>query len=188
LSLANSNSWPSLNSKSRFIVHGVDPHHPEISRLREVFLPCDRMEIAYLQPVSRKASAAALAIVVILVALAFADVILLGKAFYVRDVARGFYSDFAAIRNVVRAGELPVWNPYYSSGQPLAANPKYAALYPPVWLAIPFDGFRAFALVGVLHYLIAAVGMFLLLRSMSLHPAAAAFGAISFALGAWQSR
>lgn len=131
----------------------------------------------------RKREATALAVVLALVALAFADVAVLGKSFYVRDIIRGFYPAFACLRNVVRAGEFPYWNPYFSSGQPLAANPAYAAIYPPVWLAIPFDGFHALALVGVLHYLIAAAGMFFLLRSLNLHPAAAAFGAISFALG-----
>jgi hypothetical protein len=118
-----------------------------------------------------------------LVALAFADVLFFGKAFYARDIIRGFYPSFAALRSVVRGGAFPFWNPYFSAGQPLAANPAYAALYPVSWLALLSDGFHAFAVVTVLHYLIAAAGMFTLLRSLRLHPLAASFGAISFALG-----
>jgi hypothetical protein len=131
----------------------------------------------------RRGEVAALTIVIALIALAFSDVLLLGKAFYQRDLPLGFYPAFAALRHVVRAGQIPFWNSYFSNGQPLAANPVYAAFYPLPWLAIPFDGFHAITLVSLLHYAIAASGMFFLLRWLRLHPAAAAFGAISFALG-----
>jgi len=133
--------------------------------------------------VSRKPEVVALAAVVSSVLIAFADVLLLGKVFYARDVVLGFYPAFSALRHAVRAGQFPFWNPFFSAGQPLAANPAYSALYPVPWLGIPFDGFTPFALVVILHYLIAAIGFFLLLRSLKLHPAACAFGAISFALG-----
>jgi hypothetical protein len=126
---------------------------------------------------------AALAAVMFLVAIAFADVLFFGKAFYARDIIRGFYPSFAALRSVVRDGAFPFWNPYFSSGQPLAANPAYSALYPIPWLAFASDGYQAIAVITVLHYLIAAAGMFCLLRSLRLHPLAASFGAISFALG-----
>jgi hypothetical protein len=133
--------------------------------------------------VSRKADVGALAVVASCVLVAFADVILLGKVFYARDMVLGFYPAFAALRYAVRAGQFPFWNPFFSAGQPLAANPAYAALYPLPWLAIGFDGFQPFALIVILHYLIAATGFFFLLRSLRLSPAASAFGAISFALG-----
>jgi hypothetical protein len=133
--------------------------------------------------VYRKVELAALAAVTLLVALAFADVLFLGRAFYARDIIRGFYPSFAALRSVVRGGAFPFWNPYFSGGQPLAANPAYSAFYPIPWLALPSDGFHALGVVTVLHYLIAAAGMFVVLRSMRLHPLAASFGAISFALG-----
>ncbi|MGA8809253.1 MAG: YfhO family protein [Thermoanaerobaculia bacterium] len=132
---------------------------------------------------SRKADVVAPAVVASCVLAAFADVIVLGKVFYARDVVLGFYPSFAALRHVVRAGQFPFWNPFFSAGQPLAANPAYAALYPLPWLAIAFDGFKPFALIVILHYLIAATGFFFLLRSLRLSPAASAFGAISFALG-----
>ena len=132
---------------------------------------------------SRKVELAALAAVTFVVALAFADVLFFGKTFYARDIIRGFYPSFAALRSVVREGAFPFWNPYFSGGQPLAANPAYSAFYPLPWLALPSDGFHALAVVTVLHYLIAAAGMFFLLRSLRLHPLASAFGAISFALG-----
>ncbi|MBV9068287.1 MAG: YfhO family protein [Acidobacteria bacterium] len=132
---------------------------------------------------SRKADVAALAAVAVVVALAFADVLFFGKAFYARDIIRGFYPSFAALRSVVRDGAFPFWNPYFSGGQPLAANPAYAAFYPVPWLAFASDGYQAIAVITVLHYLMAAAGMFCLLRSLRLHPLAASFGAISFALG-----
>lgn len=42
----------------------------------------------------------------------------------------------------LRAGELPLWNPYSNAGQPLLADPQNALLYPPTWLALA--GLRGF--------------------------------------------
>jgi hypothetical protein len=77
----------------------------------------------------------------------------------------------------LRAGELPWWNPYPAGGTPLASIPDTAVFSPlnlpwlilPGWLAPAYN-----ALVGLA---VAASGMFLFLRRLSLSKFAAVVGA-----------
>src|SRR5206468_2819531 len=83
----------------------------------------------------------------------------------------------------LRGGELPLWNPHFGGGQPLAANPMYEAFYPPQWLSALPDVVTAVHVEIVLHLLLAALGMYAFLRSLPLRPPAAFFGALTFAFG-----
>jgi len=38
------------------------------------------------------------------------------------------------VRDTIAHGDLPLWNPYLSGGQPMAANPAYEVFYPLQWL------------------------------------------------------
>ena len=131
---------------------------------------------------TRKRDALALAAVLALVTLAFADLLTTKRAMYVRDISRIYLPQHAAFRDAVRDG-LPLWNPRFGAGQPMAANPEYEVFYPPHWLALLPNLLLGFSLELVVHYGLAAAGMFLFLRRLGLHGAAAAFGALSFALG-----
>ena len=126
---------------------------------------------------TRAADLAAIAILIILVLLAFGDIVVGRRALYVRDVSRFFVPNFTILHDVIRSGAFPFWNPRYNAGQPFAANPAYAALYPPQWL------FSSLQLEIVAHYLLAAIGMYVFLRSLQLRPPASLFGAVTFALG-----
>jgi hypothetical protein len=117
------------------------------------------------------------------VALFFIDLLVPGRNLFVRDVARVYVPERAALRYALLHGGLPYWNPFIGGGQPLAANPAYEAFYPPQWLLFLADARTVFHVEVILHYLLAAAGMYLLLRSLGLHPAARVFGALSFALG-----
>src|SRR5207248_3066947 len=99
------------------------------------------------------------------------------RALYIRDVARFFAPNFAVLRDLIHSGAFPFWNDRYNAGQPFAANPAYAALYPAQWI------FPSLQLEVVAHYLLGAAGMYLFLRSLGLRAASALFGAVSFALG-----
>jgi len=131
-------------------------------------------------PTRRHEDVLALAAIAVLIAAAFADILFFHRALYVRDFARFFAPNFAALRDLIRSGAFPFWTDRFNAGQPFAANPAYAALYPPQWV---------FALAGglqmevVAHYFLAAFGMYLFLRSLGLRVPASMFGAISFALG-----
>ncbi len=132
---------------------------------------------------SRSADLAALAALTLSVTAAFAGILFRNQTLYIRDVTRFFYPNFAVLRDAIRSGSLPFWTSRFNAGQPFAANPAYAALYPPQWAAALFDGTLGFRLEIVAHYLLAAIGTYVLLRSMRVRPAAALFGAFSFALG-----
>lgn len=117
------------------------------------------------------------------VTLFFLDILLAGLNLYIRDVARTYYPERRVVAEILRHGEFPFWNPYVNGGQPLAANPGYEVFYPPQWL-LTMGSFRdAFHLVIVLHYPLAAAGMFLLLRALGVRPLVACFGGFSYALG-----
>jgi len=124
--------------------------------------------------------AALLAVAILLI---FSDVLFLGTGFYIRDVIRDYLPSRFVLRSIVAAGEFPSWNPFYSAGQPLAANPGFQAFYPGTWLCFLPSFLLGFNLEILLHIALAASGMYLLLRSMQLRIEAALFGAIAFSLG-----
>lgn len=81
----------------------------------------------------------------------------------------------------VTAGVGPWWSPDTGLGRPFLADPQNAVFYPFTWLFAVLDALPAYALVLWLHYVIAQLGMYRLLRSFRLSPHAAAFGALAFA-------
>jgi len=123
------------------------------------------------------------ALLALTVALLFSDVLLRGNGFYVRDVYRDYLPSHFVLRGIVLGGDFPSWNRFYSGGQPLAANPGFQTFYPGTWLAFLPSFLFGFNFEIVIHVVLAAVGMFLLLRSMELRIDAALFGAIAFSLG-----
>jgi hypothetical protein len=129
------------------------------------------------------ADAKVVALLAVAVALLFSDVLFLGSGFYVRDVYRDYLPSRFVLRQVVTGGELPLWNRFYSAGQPLAANPGFQTFYPGTWLVFLPSFLLGFNLVIVLHVALAAIGMFLLLRDGGLRIDSSLFGAIAFGLG-----
>jgi hypothetical protein len=113
----------------------------------------------------------------------FLDILVAGLNLYMRDIAVVYYPNCAVLRDILRAHALPLWNEFASGGQPLAANPGYEVFYPPQWLIAIGPLRDMFHLEIVLHYLLAALGMYLLGRSLSLSRAASAYGAFAWALG-----
>ena len=69
------------------------------------------------------------ALLALAIALLFSDVLFLGSGLYVRDVYRDYLPSRFVLREVLRGGELPLWNRFYSAGQPLAANPGFQTFY-----------------------------------------------------------
>jgi hypothetical protein len=113
----------------------------------------------------------------------FADVFFAGSNFYYRDLFIYHFPMKKIVRDAMLSGEFPFWNRAYSNGQPIAANPAYELFYPPQWLILAGSYPFGFALHIVFHVYAALIGMFLLLRTMTLGRPAAVFGALSFGLG-----
>ncbi len=125
----------------------------------------------------------ALAVLTAIVTLLFADVLLGINSLYIRDVAHYYYPAKHVLRDIVLGGDFPSWNPYFSAGQPLAANPEHEVFYPLTWLILLPSFVVGFGLLIVLHIYIAAWAMYAFLRSLALGPPAAFFGALSFVFG-----
>ena len=126
-----------------------------------------------------KALAALIAVITIL----FIDVLFFGNNFYARDVALQYYPIRRVLHDIVASGHFPFWNPRISAGQPLAANPAYQTFYPFQWTIFLPDFDLGFRLAIILHFYLAAIGTYLLLRSLGTRIPAALFGAITFVLG-----
>jgi hypothetical protein len=133
--------------------------------------------------VRRSADRLAVAFLTLVVLVLWADVLVGRKSLYIRDVARVYIPERAVLRTILMGGELPLWNPHFGGGQPLAANPAFEAFYPPQWLALLPSFPIGVHVEIVFHALLAAIGMFLFLRTLRLRVQAAVFGALTFALG-----
>src|SRR5947209_2356175 len=67
-------------------------------------------------------------------------------------------------RTFAQEHRLPLWNPYFGGGQPLAADPLAALVYPPTHL-VHFLSLRDYYLVLIMgHLVFAGLGMLLLAR------------------------
>ena len=139
--------------------------------------------LAPLPAVSRRAELFAVGSLVLIVTLAFGDVLIGTSNFYMRDLTRYYYPTKQILREIVYGGEFPYWNRYFSAGQPIAANPEHEVFYPLTWLILlpSYDlGYRLHILI---HIYLGVLGMYALLRSMELRPFAAWYGAMSWGLG-----
>ncbi|HEV7237704.1 MAG TPA: hypothetical protein VGQ36_00565 [Thermoanaerobaculia bacterium] len=132
---------------------------------------------------ARRKDAFALAILTALITLLFIDVLVGYHALYLRDLAHYYYPAKHVLREIVLGGEFPYWNPLLAAGQPMAANPEHEVFYPLTWLILLPSYDLGFRLLLLVHLCIAGWTMYALLRSMSTSPAAAFFGALSFAIG-----
>ncbi|AEI68594.1 YfhO family protein [Corallococcus macrosporus] len=96
-----------------------------------------------------------------------------------RDVFRIFFPDSAFLLESLRAGEVPLWNPYLRLGQPFAATLYSQAFYPPRWLALLAAGpVASMTVLHLAHTVLAATGVFLLTRRLNASwPAALVAGA-----------
>jgi len=96
------------------------------------------------------------------------------------DASDFFYPWWQLGRDLLRAGELPLWNPYQHSGVPLAANPQSGVLYPLNWLLWWLPAARAINVSLALHVLLAGWFTYALARHLRLSPAGSFVAAITF--------
>jgi hypothetical protein len=80
----------------------------------------------------------------------------------------------------IRAGHLPLFNPYIWSGAPLLAGWNAAAAYPLTWLFVILPGTAAWTLGLIATCAVAGLGMFCFLRALRLGSLASFLGACSF--------
>ncbi len=87
-----------------------------------------------------------------------------GRLFYLRDVSQNHYPIRQYVTERLRAGDLPLWDPFHGGGTPLLANPNNLVLHPitALFFALPFDA--AFTASIVLQIALLAAGGYLLAR------------------------
>lgn len=107
------------------------------------------------------------------------------QIFAFKDLSRYFYPLRYLMVEQVRAGHLPLWNPYIFCGYPLLATLQVGFFYPLtlIYYLLPFN--LAFNYYIILHYFLAAVFMYLLLVHYQLKRAAAFLGGIVFAFSGY---
>lgn len=105
----------------------------------------------------------------LLLLLAFWHIGPAGRVIAGGDLFTYFYPYWAEASQALRAGRLPLWNPYLFMGVPLLANSQAGVLYPlnwPFWLLLPPHA--ALHWSALLHLWLAGSGTYLYARA-SLH-------------------
>jgi hypothetical protein len=87
----------------------------------------------------------------------------------------------------IRAGHLPLFDPYIWSGAPLLAGWNAAVAYPLTWLFAILPGTAAWTLNMIVTWAAAGLGMFCFLRALRLASLASFLGAFSFAFAGGMS-
>lgn len=101
----------------------------------------------------------------LLVALALGLValpLLRGEVFTFRDHSDYFQPMRWFTATSIKAGHLPLWNPYNASGEPWLANPQTGVFYPPAWLFLVLPFAAAYMLYLALHLALLGCGALLL--------------------------
>jgi hypothetical protein len=118
-----------------------------------------------------------------LVILYFWEALTPSKLMIERDLPIFFFPNLKLWVEAVKAGELPLWNPYSFSGQPLFASLQTSILYPPNGLLLILPINFAFNLTIVLHFFLSGWFVYLLARELGGSRTAGILACLSFTLG-----
>ena len=99
------------------------------------------------------------------------------------DALFWFYPAYQFVADQLRAGKLPLWNPFMYSGTPLFAQWQAGVFDPLNWLFLPFGvTSRTMTLVQELAYAVGLLGMFQYTRTLLLKRRACLIAAVIYAL------
>ncbi len=120
-----------------------------------------------------------------LVLLAWLWPLLFGQTLFWGLPALQFYPWRSFAFDELRAGRLPLTNPYNGGGAPLLANYQVALLYPPNWLHMVLPHVPAMNLLAVGHIIWAALGMWVFTTAWRLPELGRGVSMLAFALGGY---
>lgn len=126
-----------------------------------------------------------LALLLLTILAFFYEVTALRRALFYHDISLLHYPARHFFAEQWKRGRYPLWCPDLLGGYPLFAEGQAGPAYPPNLLLYPFlKTWIALDLSAVLHYALAGLGMYLLLRTWT---AAwpAALGGLAYALNGW---
>lgn len=92
-----------------------------------------------------------------------------------------YYPSRVQFQRFVQSGAAPWIQPWTGLGRPYLADPQSAVFYPPTWLFAFLDARTAYPASLWLHYSLAMLGGYRLLRHQGLKRSAAFFGGCAFA-------
>src|SRR5205085_9135082 len=122
-----------------------------------------------------------LTLIALIAAAMFLPAILRRDVFVLRD----HFDYFQPLRwftsQELRAGRLPLWNPYNASGEPWLANPQTGVFYPPTWLFVALPFAAAYMSYLLLHVALLGVNAYVLF-ARSATRGAAVVGAMALML------
>ena len=98
------------------------------------------------------------------------------------DTVIQVWPEHLAVRNQVRKGHLPLWQPALLGGSPLMFNGMTSPLLPISWPAFLFSAVRGLNLTLWLHLFLAGAAFYALLIERGRRPLAAAGGAVAYML------
>jgi len=100
------------------------------------------------------------------------------KGVIAMDVIRQMYPWKTLAADILKSGQLPLWNPYNFSGTPLLANLQSSIFFPANLLFLILPYLHAWILQVIGLPLIFSVFCYLFLRSLKLSPLSCIFGAV----------
>jgi hypothetical protein len=95
----------------------------------------------------------------------FWKVVFTPAMFFYRDVYNYTFPSARFIHDLCRQGILPYWNPYLNYGQPLLANPNLHFFYPFTLLIVLLPNDIAYTMHFLVHFALAGIGVYVLVRS-----------------------
>ena len=108
--------------------------------------------------------------------------LLLGEVFFWGLPALQFYPWREYAFDMLRGGQLPLWNPYNGAGAPLIANYQSALFYPFHWPGLVLPLAWSMSVTAVLHLLIAGWGMWAFAGRLGLPVLGRGVSALAFGL------
>lgn len=111
------------------------------------------------------------------------DLVVNGEVPFYRDLTNYFYPLRYSLYESYRAGELPLWDRHFAQGFPNLAAFQSGSFYPPHLVFLFFPFFASIRALFVLHFLIAAIGTYALLRSWNYSRDLSLVGSLLFTLG-----
>ena len=88
-----------------------------------------------------------------------------------------------AAARMIRAGHLPLWDPYIFSGMPMFATAQVGILYPLNWFYVPFSPATATNLMVIATYVVAGLGAYLYARQLKASVAGAVITSVAWQFG-----
>ncbi len=105
--------------------------------------------------------------------------LVLGRTYFFRDLYLWTFPQRQRLVDLVRAGGLPLWDPFLHGGEPFLGNVNNLALYPTAVLSFLMPVVTAVNLEIALHFALVATAAYLLARSLGLSPAGAVFAGVA---------